>query len=285
MIVKPKYAHSSLSQSNFQRISKYILENYGINLTASKHDLLEFRLQKRLQILNIDTYEAYTRFLFSKEGIQTEPREMINEVSTNKTDFFRENQHFELLQKSILPNLAKEFLGKTVPIWSAGCSSGEEVYSLGITLENFKIRYPDFNYSILGTDISQSMIFRAQRAIYPIETVSPVSHTNLHRYFLKSLDTNKYLVRVKKKIRDKVHFDFLNLMDKEYRTPHIYPIIFCRNTLMSFNQETKMDILRKFHERLKTNGLLFISHTESLIKLDQRFKLIYPSVYQKTSSI
>ncbi len=108
MMVKPKYALSSLSENDFERISKFILKNYGINLTSNKKQLVEYRLQKRLQKLNFDSYSEYIKYLFSKEGQKNETIELVNEISTNKTDFFRENQHFTILKDKILPTLAKE---------------------------------------------------------------------------------------------------------------------------------------------------------------------------------
>ncbi len=284
MIVKPKYALSSLSENDFERISKFILKNYGINLTSNKKQLVEYRLQKRLQKLNLESYNDYIKYLFSKEGQENETIELVNEISTNKTDFFRENQHFTILKDKILPTLAKEYRSKIMPVWSAGCSSGEEVYTLAITMENFGLLNPEFQYCILGTDISENVISHARRAIYPIEAIKPIPERDLKRYFLKSKNPLEKRVRVKKELREKTQFNFLNLMDNEYATPHIYPIIFCRNTLIYFDKENKRKILTKLHSRLRLGGYLFISHTESLVSMSEGFRLVYPSVYQKVGN-
>ncbi len=271
----------SLSQQDFNRLCSYILANYGINLTPNKKELLEYRLHKRLRKLEMGSFAEYVRYLFSEEGQKKEPVELINEVSTNKTDFFREPKHFDLLDQKILPEIYKKSPSAPFPVWSAGCSSGEEVYTLAMIFENFKLTHPLFSYSLLGTDISESMLTLARRAIYPIEAVQPVKESMLKKYFLKSKDPSKKMVRVRKNLRDKTYFNGLNLMDDHYNTPEIYPIIFCRNTLIYFNKETKLAIIEKILDRLKTGGLLFISHTESLVNMNLNLKLIYPSVYQK----
>lgn len=274
------YNKIELAPSEFRILSEFILNNYGINLTKNKKELLEYRLSKRLRDLNMNSYQAYLNYLFSEEGSQSEPQLLINEVSTNKTSFFREAEHFRILIESILPSLSKLYKSTSMPVWSAGCSSGEEAYSMAICFEKYRLTHPGFNYQILGTDVSETALIKARKAIYSFDSQLNIPGSDLKRFFLKSKDSTNPKVRVIKGIRDKVRFDYLNLMDSEYKTPYLYPVIFCRNTLIYFNQETKKAILQKLRNRLKPGGYLFISHTESLVHMDQSLKLVYPSVYQ-----
>lgn len=282
MDAKKLHKRPTLTEHEFKRLSEFIKKSYGINLTDNKKDLLEYRLSKRLAALRMVTYSSYLDYLFSAEGMEKESALMINEVSTNKTEFFREKQHFDILNQHILPIIAPQYAGISMPIWSAGCSSGEEVYSLALTMERFRASSPAFSYHILGTDISSTILQTAYRGIYSMDSVKEMPQADLRKYFLKNREESRPEVRLIKMIRDKVAFKHLNLMDAIYDTPVKYPIIFCRNTLIYFDRETKAEIIRKMKLRLLSGGYLFISHTESLVNLNQGLSLVYPSVYQKT---
>ena len=274
-----------LSQKDFDLISKFIIEEYGINISQSKRSLLEYRLLNRIKELGFDSYALYTKYLFSEKGQITEPLLLIDAVSTNKTEFFREVEHYNLLLTQILPDIHLKYAYNTdLHIWSAGCSSGEEVYSLAIILAKFKVLNHGFDFSVHGTDISKTVLQVAYRAIYPMPKTSVIRQKDLKDFFLVHKDPKNKTIRVNKQLRDKVSFAYLNLMDEKYKTPRDYPIIFCRNTLIYFNQENKTKVVKRLCKRLTPGGYLFISHTESLLQSIPGLKLVYPSVYQKVSS-
>ncbi|MEA1876631.1 MAG: protein-glutamate O-methyltransferase CheR [Bacteroidota bacterium] len=281
MMTKINYHKPSLNENTFRKISEFIISNFGINISDNKKELLEYRLSKRLTALNFSSFDQYVDYLFSEKGILQEPGFLINEVSTNKTDFFREPKHFKVLINKILPEISGIYKSGILPIWSAGCSSGEEAYTLAICLQNYRSAHGGPDYHIFGSDISQTVLSRAVRAIYPMSNSLPINQNDLKRFFLRSRDNVSSKIRVVKELRDKVDFEYLNLMENEYKTPDIYPVIFCRNTLFYFENNTKSEIVRKLMTRLKPGGYLFISHTESLINMNMELKLIYPSVYQK----
>jgi len=278
---KINYRKPLLNEKEFRKLSKFIINNFGINITENKKELLEYRLSKRLIALNLSSFDQYVDYLFSEDGRKHEPVFLINEVSTNKTDFFRESRHFKVLIDNILPEITKKYRSGILPIWSAGCSSGEEVYSLAICLHNYKTYRGGPDYHVFGSDISKTVLTKAVRAIYPLSNSLHINQKDKKRYFLRSKDGSTPQVRVIKELRNKVSFNYLNLMDEEYKTPNIYPVIFCRNTLFYFDKDIKSKIVKKLITRLKPGGYLFISHTESLMDINQELKLVYPSVYQK----
>ncbi|MCK5820584.1 MAG: hypothetical protein KAH17_01815 [Bacteroidales bacterium] len=276
------YFHKPLlNEKAFRKLSEFIISNFGINISDNKKELLEFRLNKRLIALNFSSFDQYVDYLFSEKGIQQEPALMINEVSTNKTDFFREPMHFKVLVDTILPEISGSYKSGILPIWSAGCSSGEEAYSLAMCLQNYRTTHGGPDYHIFGSDISGTVLTKAVKAIYLMNDSIAINQDNLKRFFLRSKNNLSTEIRVARELRDKVSFDYLNLMDKEYKTSHTYPVIFCRNTLFYFDKNNRSEIVRKLISRLKPGGYLFISHTESLINMNQGLKLVFPSVYKK----
>ncbi|MCD6346606.1 MAG: hypothetical protein J7L96_04215 [Bacteroidales bacterium] len=281
----PPDKHPRLSQKDFKLISEFIISQFGINISPNKYHLLEYRLASRLKKLGLPSYEEYTKYLFSQEGQEVEPILLIDAVSTNKTDFYREAEHFNVLLTHILPEIHAQHDAKTMlHIWSAGCSSGEEVYTLALTLEKYKKQNTSFEYSVYGTDISGEVLETAFRAIYPMSKTTTISKKELSEFFLYKKEAGGDKVRIKKLLRDKVSFAKLNLMDEFYNTPNIYPIIFCRNTLIYFDAETREKVVNRLINRISNNGYLFISHTESLLNSIPQLKLVYPSVYQKIMS-
>lgn len=273
------YTLARLTNKEFELLSSFIYEQFGIKMPPAKKTLLECRLQKRLRALKIDNFRQYIEFLLSKAGMEQELFPMANVVTTNKTDFFREATHFNYL-RSINWNayFGGDASGKVLKVWSAACSSGEEPYTLAITLE--ELGFPD--YQVLGTDLSRAVLEKAVDAVYTEERILPVPLVYKQKYFLKHKDPKKRIVRIVPKIRNKVSFRQLNLMDGNLDIGGKQDIIFCRNVLIYFDRPTQERVVRKLCEQLKEGGYLFIGHSESLS--DLRLPLVQKksTVYQKT---
>lgn len=270
---------ATLTDNQFLKLSDFITINYGIKLPIEKKVMLQSRLKKRLIALELLNFSEYIDYLFSNEK---ENEFLINEVSTNKTDMFRENNHFEYLTNEYLPEYIKEnSINNELKVWSSACSSGEEAYTTAIVFQEFIRKNKIFNYHIYATDISTKILKNAISGVCRLERIKDLSLELKKRYYLKSKDASKNEVRIKSLIRDKVKFDVLNLMDKTYNTPEVYDIIFCRNVLIYFNKTRQEEVVRKLSQRLKKGGILFIGHSESLMGMDLPVELIKPTIFRK----
>jgi len=268
-----------MSDSDFGKFSKLIKEEFGIKMPPTKKTMLEARLQKRLRALGFDNHAQYCDFLFSPGGFERELTQLIDVVTTNTTDFFREPKHFELLLSTVLPDLCQRSR-RPVKIWSAGCSSGEEPYTLCMVMNEFAENNLDFNYSLLATDISTDILRRAMNAVYPMSKVGVVPMALKKKYLLKSKNKAKPLVRVKPELRKKVDFRRLNFMES-FPFKDQKDIIFCRNVVIYFDRATQYTLFKKFCATLSKGGYLFIGHSESISGMELPVRQIAPTVYQK----
>jgi len=276
---KQKIASLTLTDSQFNKLSTYITERYGIKLPIEKKVMLQSRLRKRLIALNFTNFNQYIDYLLKNES---ENEHLIVVVSTNKTDMFRENNHFKYLTNEYLPEfIEKNSINTELKVWSSACSSGEEPYTTAIVFQEFIRENRPFNYSIYATDISTEILQKAYNAIYKIDRIKDVPLNLKKRYYLKSKDKNSDLVRLKPEIRSKVKFNVLNLMDRVYNTPDIYDIIFCRNVLIYFNKEVQEQVVLRLTNRLKKGGILFIGHSESLMGMNLPIEFIKPTIFRK----
>ena len=270
-----------LKDAEFRKLSQFIYDGYGIKLSDSKKSMLEGRLQKRLHQNQLNSFKRYFDFLTSPKG-KMEVIHMVDCVSTNKTDFFREPAHFEFLADEILPQFSKSYgSSKSLTIWSSACSSGEEVYTTAIVMEEFIRNGGATNYSILGTDISYEILKNAINGVYPEKSIEKIPQSIKKEYFLKSKNKELNLVRVIPKLRNKTSFSRLNLMQGCYGEQSKYDIIFCRNVLIYFDRRTQEEVVRKQCYTLKKGGYFFLGHTESINGMDLPLKQIVPTVYQK----
>jgi chemotaxis protein methyltransferase CheR len=274
-----------LSQNDFRRLSQFIYSHAGIKMPPSKLSMVESRIRKRLRNLNIEDFSEYCDFLFSPQGMKNELSLFINVITTNKTDFFREPGHFEyLVQKAIPELMARDGMGinKQLHLWSAAASRGNEAYTIAIVLSEFSKKFPgfNFNYFILGTDISTEVLETAKNGIYKHEEIEPVPIELRKKYFLKSKDKEKNLVRVIPELRKMVRFRHLNLMDNfNLRQP--MDIIFCRNVLIYFSKDTQDGVILRLCQNLKPGGFLFLGHSEVLNSQDFPLVSTAPAVYKK----
>ncbi|HZL08434.1 MAG TPA: CheR family methyltransferase [Prolixibacteraceae bacterium] len=274
-----------LSDELFLQLGKMITERYGIKMPPDKKIMFQARLQRRLRELDIHSFDDYVLKLLSDQGESSEFSLLADYISTNKTEFFRENDHFNFMTNQFLPDFMNK--GQHQPhlkIWSAGCSSGQEAYSIGITLEEFmRMKRVMFDYSIVATDISVRMLKSAKDAIYPMSQVDNLTLDIKLLYFLKSKSMKDPKVRLVNAIREKVRVAYLNLMDDSYPLNVLFDVVFLRNTLIYFSHEIQMKVLTKVLGSLNTGGYLFIGHSESLINMRLPIQSIAPSVYVKTN--
>lgn len=273
---------ATLSNEDFKRLSTFIFKEYGIKMPEVKRTMLQSRLHKRLRELNMTNYKDYVDFVFSKEGQGNEVIHMIDVVSTNKTDFFREPVHFEFLHSTVLPELLNsERPNRFIKVWSAGCSSGEEPYTLAISLSEYMLEHPGFDYSIFATDISSRILKSAVEAIYKENRVEIMPIQLKKRYLLKSKDRTNPTVRIIPELRRRVTFQRLNFMDNQYNVPDNMDIIFCRNVLIYFDRETQEKVINKLCSKLKPDGFFFLGHSESITNFDVPLKQLKPTIFRK----
>lgn len=280
--MEPIFTVDALRESDFRRLAQFIESHLGIKMPPSKRVMLESRLQKRLRLLKFDTFAKYVDFVFSEDGSRSELYHMIDAVTTNKTDFFREADHFDFLLNKWLPK-QKSFWSVTRPcrIWSAGCASGEEVYTLMIVMEEYKKQDISFFYEILGTDISMKVLQIAVNAVYEEEKIANIPIEYKKKYFLKSKNPDRHEIRIKPEFRNKVRFERLNLMDAKYPLTQPFDIIFCRNVIIYFDRKTQEQLVKHLALHLKDEGLLFLGHSESMTGMDLPLSIVAPTVYCK----
>jgi chemotaxis protein methyltransferase CheR len=275
------FQYASLNDYDFNRLSNFIVREYGIKMPPVKKVLLQSRLQRRLKALNFKTFREYVDYVFSPQGQQEEVIHMMDVVSTNKTDFFRETSHFDYLAKSVLPQMTTKSSFSSLKIWSAGCSSGEEPYTLAIVLSEFAKKTYNFDFSILATDISTRMLKLAVEGIYDEDKIQVIPEDLKKKYFLRSKNHEEKKVRLIPEIRNKITFRRLNLISDRYSLFEKYDIIFCRNVLIYFEREIQYEILQRLCLYLKTHGYLFLGHSESIIGFSLPLKTIMPTVFYK----
>ncbi len=273
---------AELSTKDFEAFSQFIYSEFGIKMPPVKRIMLQGRLLKRIRNLNMNSYSEYKDYLFSKEGQKEEIFNFLNVVTTNKTDFFREPIHFDYLKSSVLPEFLSKDNREPFKIWSAGCSSGEELYTLAITLNEFKSINVGFNYSMLGTDISQNVLSKAAKGIYPLNKVDIIPIDLKKKYLLKSKDANNQTVKVRPELQRNLNLKYLNLMDSSYSAINEkFDAIFCRNVLIYFDRATQESVINKLSSYLKPGGYFFIGHSESLTGMNVPLEHIKPTIFRK----
>lgn len=273
---------STLSKESFARFSEFITRELGIKMPPEKRIMLQSRLYKRLAYLEMDSLDEYQRQLFEQPDSSDEWVEFINLVTTNKTDFFREPKHFDFLVEKALPSLESgRSGGKIFKLWCAGCSSGEEPYTLTMVLSDYRTTHQGFDFSILATDISTRVLKHAQLAIYEESRIEPVSPERRHRYLLRSKDRKRGVIRIIPELREKVRFGRLNFMNSDYGIGEKFDAIFFRNVMIYFDKQTQQKVLEKLCRNLNPGGYLFAGHSESLVGFDLPIRQVGNSVFQK----
>ncbi len=268
-----------LSNRDFARLRELIYAETGICLSPEKKTMVEVRLKRRLRALAMATYPEYCEFVFGRKGMREELVFLINVITTNKTDFFREPAHFVFLAQSALPELAVK--GRSFLVWSAGCSSGEEPYTIAMVLSEYAEMHPGFRFRILATDISTAVLEKAEMGIYSSECVAPIPLALKRKYLLRSRDSKSKSVRVVPALRKLIEFRRLNFKDPDYLLQERFDAIFCRNVLIYFDRPTQEAILRKLVNNLIPSGYLFVGHSETLHDMDLPIVPVAPALYRK----
>ncbi|MEW6669070.1 MAG: protein-glutamate O-methyltransferase [Thermodesulfobacteriota bacterium] len=274
-----------MSHKTFSRLAAFIHSELGIKMPDMKRPMLQGRLQKRLRHLGIASFDDYAEYFFSPEGMKREVPHLIDAVTTNKTDFFREPRHYDILVRVVLPCMVESRsmgVPRRLNVWSAACSTGEEPYTLAMVLSEFGERIPGFRFCILATDISSKVLEEAMRGIYEEERIEPVPPVMRKKYLLRGKGDNKGLVRIVPELRSLVRFQRLNLMDKDYGIRDPMDIVFCRNVIIYFDRPTQSKVLNSLVGHLKPGGYLFMGHSETLNGLEVPLVPIALTVYRKT---
>lgn len=272
-----------LGDKEFKILSSFIEKECGIQMPPSKKILLESRLRKRLRALGFNNFREYINFVFNSSDGKYEIVNLIDVITTNKTEFFREKAHFDFLMRegfyNLLPIIEERGI---IKVWSAACSSGEEPYTILITLSEFAEKNKDIrDFYVLGTDICTKMLERAKTAVYPFNSVENIPKELLKKYFLRSKDKNLNLVKVMKDLRDRLHLKRLNLMDETYDIKDNFHIIFCRNVLIYFSKENQIKIIKKLIRHLIPQGYLILGHSETVLDPSLNLKRVGPSIFMK----
>ena len=276
----------TLNDEDFLCIKELTRKSVGINLTEAKRPLIVSRLSRRLRTLNFGSFSQYCDYV---AGNEKELETMVNLLTTNVTKFFREKHHFDFLRDVLFPELLHQADNgereKKIRIWSAGCSTGEEPYTIAIVLEEFRRNNPDWDYRILASDVNSEVLEEAQNGIYPWEKIKTVAYPQLREFFAMGTGEKQGFFRVKKKIRKKVIFRKINLnLPEEYPRRYDLDAIFCRNVFIYFDRESQNNILKKFAGRLRPFGFLFLGHSETIsfpTQKDQKWKSVQHTIFQR----
>ena len=270
-----------LAGRDFTRLTAFIYSETGISIGVEKKTMLEGRLKKRLRELRIDSYRDYCDYLFGQEGLREEKVLFIDVVTTNKTDFFREPKHFEYLTGKALPRMVELAGNQPLLLWSAGCSSGEEPYTLAMVLSEYAEAHPGFRFRILATDISTQVLAKAERAVYAADVVEAVPPPLRRKYLMRSREPDADRARIVPELRRLVEFRRLNFMDSNYGLTEKAEGIFCRNVIIYFDRPTQEKILRKLTHQLKPGGYLFVGHSETLHDMNLPLEPLGPALYRR----
>jgi chemotaxis protein methyltransferase CheR len=278
------YFSATLSNGDFCRLSEFIHAHCGIKMPPAKRTMLEGRLKKRLHSLGIESFGEYCEYLLSPRGKETECVPMVDVVTTNKTDFFREPAHFDYLTQQALPELVHvrgTGVKSKLNVWSAGCSSGEEPYTLAMVLSEYAEQVVPLNFSVLATDISTRVLDKASRGIYEHERVEPVPPSMRTKYLLRSKNKDNALVRIAPELRSRVRFQRLNFMDDRFDIPERMTVVFCRNVLIYFDKPTQEEVLNRICRHLVPGGYLFTGHSEALHGLNLPLSSVAATIYRR----
>jgi len=275
-----------MSDREFALFSDLIYRHAGITLPPAKKTMLVSRLLKRLRTLGLQSFTEYYNYITTPEGSQAEFIHTVDMISTNKTEFFRESSHFTFLREVVLPELVAQgrCQGKRkITVWSAGCSSGEEPYTLAIVMAEFGLSIPagSMDFSIFATDISHRMLDKGRRGVYSEVDIQGVPPDYLRKYFMRGTKGQEGYYRVVPELRNRVGFQHYNLMDDSVPFHVPMDFIFCRNVMIYFDQGTRTRLVNKFYKHLVDGGYLFIGYSETLHGMETDFKLARPTVYRK----
>jgi len=276
----PKNREFEFDDEDFRFVARLVKEKTGIVLADHKRDMVYGRLARRLRILGMTDFKAYTDMIQGPSG-DKELGSFVNALTTNLTKFFRENHHFEHLAGTAIPTVQarqKRENPKRLRIWSAGSSSGEEPYSIAMTVQNAIPNMRDWDAKILATDIDTDMLTKGSRGIYEKERAENIPAAYRSKYTEEQHDGG---IQLKPNVRDMISFKRLNLLGK-WPMKGPFDVIFCRNVVIYFDKPTQKVLFDRYAELLHDDGVLYVGHSENLFNVTDRFKLIERSTYKKT---
>ncbi|MEH3102620.1 MAG: chemotaxis protein CheR [Sphingomonas phyllosphaerae] len=274
-------APDPLGRDDFTRLAKFIFDTAGIKMPLNKITMLESRLRRRVRATGTTTIAGYCDWLFANDNLAEETTFLINAITTNKTDFFRESHHFDYLCDTILPSM-KAAGRDHVRVWSAGCSTGAEPYTIAMLLDAFASDRRGPNYGILATDIDTDVLAAARRGVFHADAINVVPPALRDRYVAFARASGRDEVRMVPDLRAAIGFARLNLMDAVYPVGDAMDLIFCRNVLIYFDRETQERVVRKLVARLRHGGHLFLGHAESIAGIDLPLLTVANTVFQRT---
>jgi chemotaxis protein methyltransferase CheR len=270
------------TRTDFKFLGEMVTEHAGIIVPDEKFDMFYSRLARRVRALNLTNFKQYCDYLSSHKKDQ-EFTHFINAITTNLTAFFREEHHFEYLKSVVIPGILKQSSNRRVRFWSAGCSTGEEPYSLAIAVKECFPANQDWDVKILATDIDSNVLATAKKGQYKYERIEGLSPERRKKWFHEDPEDKAESVRVNPELQAMISFKKLNLMNETWPVKGPFDAIFCRNVVIYFDVPTKAKLVNRYAKLLGTKAHLFIGHSESLFKVTDKFSLIGKTIYQKTS--
>ena len=265
-----------MTESDYKFISKTVYDECGIVLSEQKKDMVYSRIARRIRLLQLRSFSDYIRYLES--NVENEFCYFINAITTNLTSFFREPHHFEFLEQKLLPIMKRNHADDNrVRIWSAGCSTGMEPYSIAMTLFN---KFPGhWDFKILATDLDTNVLDTAKSGTYEAQSITGIDDSHLSSFFKLDASSQKY--RVKDKLKSLITFKQLNLLD-EWPMKGPFDVIFCRNVVIYFDLATKNKLFERYAKLLRPNGYLILGHSETMSRDVKMYKPLGSTIYQKT---
>lgn len=261
------------------RFRALVTQVTGIQMPENKQSMIEGRMRRRFAALGLPSMDAYLDHLFDGKGLDAEMPHIVDLMSTNKTDFFREPAHFKWLMHKIMPEHPTQ---QPMRIWSAASSSGQEAYTIAMLMSEYALQNPGFKYGILGTDISQGIVEEARAGVYSEDQLLDIPDALLDRYFVMGHNSKGLRCgRVQKTLRDRVKFEQINLIHGDYPVDKELDVVFLRNVLIYFDTPTQTRVIKEITDHVKVGGHLFVGHSESMVVTDSRLKQVSFAVFKK----
>jgi chemotaxis protein methyltransferase CheR len=281
MIVQTPPARATLSNKQFVFLTQYLSAKYGLKIPEEKKVLLESRIASRMNQLKIQNVDDYIQYTFSPDKPNAEYVNFIAQVTTHKTFFFRERYQFDFLSRVLDNYMAPIGTNRLINIWSAGCSTGEEVYTIGMTLHEKRSHIPHLEYRILGTDISVPSLRQASTGFFSSE-LENLPEDYKRKYFQRTVIEGKEGLQFSNsEIKAKINLGVLNLNKPQYNLPVNFDFIFCRNVTIYFDGKTRSEVMERIVSKLRPGGFLFLGHSETALGMSLPLKSIKPTIYQK----
>ncbi len=282
METAPAVQGYSITNDELHLFQDLVRREAGISLADSKRQLLVARLSRRLRALGLRTFTEYHAYLMHPEHGGEERLRMLDCITTNKTDFFREKHHFDYLRDTVLPQIARRASHgglKRLRIWSAACSTGEEPYSIAITLQDAIGKAGGWDVRILASDLDTTVLATAERGIYATERVQGLPEAMKHAHFLRGKGSSDGFVRVRPELQKMITFRRINLIEPTWPIRSEFDVIFCRNVVIYFNRDTQKTLFSRMARQIHPEGYLFVGHSENLFWMRDVFEVVQPTIY------